>query len=145
MVRRFHRSIYDELDDLKASMDYLFQLAFEPPDNPLLPAGEKPDILCWYPHTLKAEITEHDDEVIVTVDTIPGIENSKISVDLVNPETLKITLDREAETTGDSDQRSFSLHHIIPLESKVTTSGAKSTFKNGVLDIHLRKVQPENE
>jgi HSP20 family molecular chaperone IbpA len=145
MVRRFHRSIYDELDDLKASMDYLIQLAFEPPANPLLPAGEKPDILCWYPHTLKAEITEHDDEVIVTVDTIPGIENSKISVDLVNPETLKITLDREAGKTQDSDQRSFSLHHIIPLESKVMTCGAKSTFKNGVLDIHLRRVQPENK
>jgi HSP20 family protein len=144
MVRRFHRSIYDELDDLKASMDYLFQLAFEPTDDPLLPEGE-PDILCWYPHTIKAEITEHDDEVIVTVDTIPGIENSKISVDLVNPETLRISLDREAGKTQDSDQRSFSLHHIIPLESKVMTCGARSTFKNGVLDIHLRKVQPENK
>ena len=145
MVRRFHRSIYDELDELKASMDYLFQLAFEPTDNPLLPEGEKPDILCWYPHTLRAEITEHDDEVIVTVDTFPGIENSKISVDLVNPETLKITLDREAETAGDSDQRSFSLQHIIPLESEVMTCGAKSTFKNGVLDIHLMRAQPENK
>ena len=145
MVRRFHRSIYDELDDLRASMDYLFQLAFEPPDNPLLPEEENPDILCWYPHTLKTEITEDDDEVMVTVDTIPGIENSKISVDLVNPETLKITLDREAETKGDSDRRSFSLHHIIPLEVKVTTCGARSTFRNGILDIHLRRVQPENK
>ncbi len=77
MVRRFHRSIYDELDDLKASMDYLFQLAFEPIDNPLLPEGENPDIVCLYTHNLNAEITEHDDEVIVTVDTIPGIENLK--------------------------------------------------------------------
>jgi len=40
MGRRFHRSIYDELDELRASMDYLFQLAFEPMDNPLLPEGE---------------------------------------------------------------------------------------------------------
>ena len=143
MVRRFHRSIYDELDDLKASMDYLFQLAFEPIDNPLLPEGENPDIVCLNTHNLNAEITEHDDEVIVTVDTIPGIENSKISVDLVNPDTLKITCDREEEKTGDNDQRSFSLHHIILLPDKVMTYGAKSTFKNGVLDIHLRKVQPE--
>ncbi|MFA5347592.1 MAG: Hsp20/alpha crystallin family protein [Methanoregula sp.] len=145
MVRRFHRSIYDELDDLKASMDYLFQLAFEPTDNPLLPEEENPGILCWYPRTFRAEITEHDDEVIVTVDIIPGIENSKISVDLVSPETLKITVDREAGENQDIDQRSFSLHHIIPLQGKVTTYGARSTFKNGVLDIHLRRVQPENK
>ena len=88
MVRRFHRSIYDELDDLKASMDYLFQLAFEPIDNPMLPEGENPEIVCLYTHKLNAEVTDHDDEVIVTVDIIPGIKNLKISVDLVNPDTL---------------------------------------------------------
>ncbi|MGA2913253.1 MAG: Hsp20/alpha crystallin family protein [Methanoregula sp.] len=143
MVRRFHRSIYDELDDLKASMDYLFQLAFEPRDNPLLPQGEQPDIVCLSPHNLNAEVTEHDDEVIVTVDMIPGCENSKISVDLVSPDTLKITSEREEEKTGDTDRISFSLHHIIPLPDNVVTHGAKSTYKNGVLDIHLRKALPE--
>jgi HSP20 family protein len=143
MVRRFHRSIYDELDDLKASMDYLFQLAFEPIDNPMLPEGENPEIVCLYTHNLNAEVTDHDDEVIVTVDIIPGIANSKISVDLVNPDTLEITCDQEEEKTADNDQRSFSLHHIIPLPHKVMTYGARSTFKNGVLDIHLKKAQPE--
>ena len=148
MVRRFHRSIYDELDELKASMDYLFQLAFEPVDNPLLPEGENPDIVCLYPHNLNAEVTEHDDEVIVTVDMIPGSENAKISVDLVDPKTLKITCDREEEKTGNDDmhrlfdQRTFSLHHIIPLPCHVMTSGAQSTYKNGVLDIHFKKARP---
>ena len=145
MVRRFHRSIYDELDELKAAMDYLFQLAFEPIDNPLLPEGENPDIVCLYPHNLNAEVTEKDDEVIVTVDMIPGIENSKISVDLVDPDTLKITSDREeAKTDNDNgfylhDQRTLSLHHIIPLPCQVMTYGAQSTYRNGVLDIHLKK------
>jgi HSP20 family molecular chaperone IbpA len=126
-------------------MDYLFQLAFEPTDNPLLPEEENPDILCWYPRTFRTEITEHGDEVMVTVDTIPGIENSKISVDLVNPETLKITVDREAGKTNDGDRRSFSLHHVIPLEVEVTTCGARATFRNGILDIHLRRAQPGNK
>jgi HSP20 family protein len=143
MVRRFHRSIYDELDDLKASMDYLFQLAFEPVDNPMLPEGEQPDTACLYPHTLNTEVTEHDGEVMVTVDMIPGCEAAKISVHLVSPDSLKITCDREEETMADRDRRSFSVHRIIQLPDKVTTSGAKSTYKNGVLDIHLRRALTE--
>jgi HSP20 family molecular chaperone IbpA len=143
MVRRFHRSIYDELDDLKASMDYLFQLAFEPMDNPMLPEEEQPYIVCMYPHNPTAEVVEHDDEVIVTVDMIPGCTHSKISVDLIRPDTLKISCDREEKQTEDSDLRSSSLHHIIPLPGNVTTCGAKSTYINGVLDIHLKKTQPE--
>jgi HSP20 family molecular chaperone IbpA len=143
MVRRFHRSIYDELDDLKASMDYLFQLAFEPMDNPMLPEGDQPDIVCIYPHNLNAEVVDHDNEVIVTVDMIPGCTNSKISVELISPDTLTITCDREEETTDNSARISFSLHHIVPLPVNVTTRGAASTYKNGVLDIHFKKAQPE--
>jgi len=145
MVRRFHRSIYDELDELRASMDYLFQLAFEPMDNPLLPEGENPDIICLYSHNLNAEVTDHDDEVMVTVDMVPGCEDAKISVDLVNPGTLKIARDQQEEKTGDMDQRSFSLHHIIQLPCNVITTGAKSTYNNGVLDIRLRKAWPEKQ
>ena len=143
MGRRFHRSIYDELDELRASMDYLFQLAFEPMDNPLLPEGETPGIVCLYSHNLNAEVTDHDDEVIVTVDLIPGCEDAKISVDLVNPDTLKITCDREEEGTGYRDIRSCSLHHIVRLPCNVKTKGANATYKHGVFDIHLKKSQPE--
>ena len=77
MVRRFHRSIYDELDELRASMDYLYQLALEPADNPLLPEEDNSGIVCQSVHTLNAEVTEHDDEVAVTMDTIPEPEFQK--------------------------------------------------------------------
>jgi HSP20 family molecular chaperone IbpA len=40
------------------------------------------------------------------------------------------------------EQRSFSLHHEIPLPGPVTQEGATSTLKNGVLDLHLKKAQP---
>jgi HSP20 family protein len=149
MVRRFPRSIYDELDDLRASMDYLFQLALEPGDNPPLPAGESPAIVCRYPHNLNAEVAEQDGEVIVTVDTIPGTGQTAIAVDLPGPTTLKITCERQEERAGDTrgsslhDRRSFSLHHHIPLPCPVMRYGARSTFKNGVLDIRLRKAVKE--
>jgi HSP20 family protein len=145
MVRRFHRSIYDELDELRASMDYLYQLALEPIDNTLLPGGDNHDIVCQYLHNLNAEVAVHDDEVTVTVDTVPGIGNSKISVDLINENTLEITCDREEDRTEDNDgnclreRRSFSLHHVIPLPGQVMNYGARLTLRNGVLDIHFKK------
>jgi HSP20 family protein len=149
MVRRFHRSIYDELDELRASMDYLYQLALEPADNPLLPEGEAPDIICQSVHNLNAEVTEHDDKVTVTMDMVLGTGTSKISVDLLTENTLRITCNREEEETEDPnrncmrERRSFSLHHVIPLPCRVISSGAGISLKNGVLDIRLKKAQPQ--
>jgi HSP20 family molecular chaperone IbpA len=148
MVRHYRRSIYDELDDLRASMDYLFQLVLEPIDTPLLPVGETPDPVSLYPPLLDAEVTELDDEVIVTVNLIPGVNNSVFSCGLINEKTLKISCDRQEVKTVEhegysmTEERFCSLHRDIPLPSMVTNKGAKSTLKNGVLDIHLMKAQP---
>ena len=145
MVRRYRRSIYDELDELRASMDYLYQLALEPVDNPLLLPGDTPDIVCQYLHNLNAEVAEHDDFITVTMDTVPGIGELKISVTLQNKNTLKITCERNAERTVDEDgnclleMQSSSEHHVIPLPCPVKQSGAKMNFKFGVLDIQLKK------
>ncbi|MCX6683922.1 MAG: hypothetical protein NTZ37_04245 [Methanoregula sp.] len=148
MVRRFHRSIFDELDELRASMDYLYQLALEPIDNPVLPERDTPGIVCQYLHNLNAEVAEHDDQVTVTVETVPGIGNSKISVDLINENTLKITFDGEEDRMEGNDgnclreRRSFNLNHIIQLPGPVMNYGAGLTFRNGVLDIHFKKALP---
>jgi len=148
MVRRFHRSIYDELDELRASMDYLYQLALEPADNPLLPEGETTDIVCQSVHNLNAEVTGHGDDVMVTMDMVPGTGTSKISVALSGENTLRITCNREEEEIEDTDRnctrdrRSFSLHHVIPLPCRVIPAGAGISLKNGVLDIRLKKAQP---
>ena len=147
MVRRFHRSIYDELDELRASMDYLYQLALEPADNPLLPPGDAPAIACTCVHNLNAEVTLHDDEVTVTVDTIPGPGNARLSADLVDETTLRVTVDREEDypvTPGDAvcEQRSFSLHRIVPLTVPVMKAGGRLSRRHGVLDIHLKRSQP---
>ena len=148
MVRRFHRSIYDELDELRASMDYLYQLALEPADNPLLPREDSSGLVCQYVHTLNAEVAEIDDEVTVTVDTIPGTGDGKISVDLIDETTLEITCAREDERSGEHagnflcEQRVSSLHQLVVLPAPVTHAGATMNIRNGVLDIHLKKAMP---
>lgn len=148
MVRHYRRSIYDELDDLRASMDYLFQLVLEPIDTPLLPEGETPDPVSLYPPLLDAEVTELDDEVMVTVNLIPGVHNAVFSCGLINEKTLKISCDLQEVKTVEqegysmTEQRLCSLRREIPLPTMVTHKGAKSTLKNGVLDIHFMKAQP---
>jgi len=146
MVRRFHRSIYEELDELRASMDYLYQLALEPMDNPLVYEGDDtPDIRCQYLHNLNAEIAEQEDEVAVTIDTVPETGSSKISADLINEHTLIITCNQLEERYDEDtencmgNQRSFSLHHVIHLPVQVMKYGARVTFRNGVLDMHFKK------
>jgi len=140
MVRHYRRSIYDELDDLRASMDYLFQLVLEPVDEPLLPQP-----VSLYPHIPEAEVTDLEDEIIVTVSLIPGVNNRVYSCSLVDKKTLKISCDRQerkiVELKGYSmtEQRLCSLHREIHLPAMVTDKGARSTLKNGVLDIHLMK------
>jgi HSP20 family molecular chaperone IbpA len=147
MVRHYRRSIYDELDDLRASMDYLFQLVLEPVDEPLLPLGETPDLMSLYPHILEAEVTELSDEVIVTINLIPGANNTVFSCSLINEKTLKISCDRQEvkmvvqDGYSMTEQRLCSLQREIPLPAMVINKGAKSTLKNGVLDIHLMKAQ----
>jgi HSP20 family molecular chaperone IbpA len=148
MVRHYRRSIYDELDDLRASMDYLFQLVLEPVEEPLLPGGEVSQPVSRYSHILEAEVTELDDEVIVTVNLIPGFSNSVFSCDLISEKTVKISCGWQDVKTMELDgysmteKQSLSLHREIPLPSRVTNKGAKTTVKNGVLDIHLMKAQP---
>jgi HSP20 family molecular chaperone IbpA len=129
-------------------MDYLFQLVLEPIDEPLLPAGEIPDSMILYPPILNAEVTELNDEVMVTVNLIPGVHNTVFSCGLINDKTLKISCDRKEVKTVEqegycmTEQRLCSLRREIPLPTRVTHNGAKSTVKNGVLDIHLMKAQP---
>jgi HSP20 family molecular chaperone IbpA len=128
-------------------MDYLFQLVLEPIDEPLLPVEETSDPTNLYPSILDAEVTELDDEVMVTVNLIPGGNNTVFSCILINEKTLKISCDRQEMKTVEqegysmTEQRFCSLHGVIPLPTMVTKKGAKSTLKNGVLDIHLMKAK----
>jgi HSP20 family molecular chaperone IbpA len=128
-------------------MDYLFQLVLEPIDDPLLPEGETSDPGTLFPPIADAEVTELDNEVIVTVNLIPGMNNMAFSCGLINETILKISCDRKEVKTVEqggytmTEQRWCSLHREIPLPVKVTGKGAKSTLKNGVLDLHFIKAR----
>jgi HSP20 family protein len=147
MARRYRRSIFDELEDMRAYMDSLFQQMFEPGRMALLPAGEPADLVPAYRSELRVDVIEQGDEVVVTADMIPGINKEDIALDLLNPTALAVSCEREEERKEEKEgyylrERSFgSTRRVIPLPQAVTDDGATATFKNGVLEVHLKKAK----
>ncbi|MFZ0005528.1 MAG: Hsp20/alpha crystallin family protein [Methanoregula sp.] len=118
----------------------------------LLPAtGEaRTKMLPEQPTDLLVDVTEKDDEVIVTADMIPGVAKKDISLNLITPHSLKISCERKEEKKEEREgyylrERSFgSMTRIVPLPKPVTENTASATFKNGVLEVHLKKVEKDS-
>jgi HSP20 family protein len=149
MRRRYNRSIFDELDELRAYMDSMFR-NYPGPSWLALPAAEtERGVVPFERGELRVDVTEHDDEVIVTADMIPGVAKKDITLDLIRPQALEIRCERKEERKEEEEgfymrERNFgSLARIIPLPSPVTEKGASATFKNGVLEVHLKKSEKE--
>ncbi|WP_306058287.1 Hsp20/alpha crystallin family protein [Natronococcus wangiae] len=96
------------------------------------------------------DLADHDDEFVVTVD-VPGYEADDLSSSL-SGETLLVSGERERETESDEDDsyirrerqlQSFSRQVRLP--EPVDAEGVHATVNNGVLTIHLPKLEPSGE
>jgi HSP20 family protein len=80
-----------------------------------------------------ADVIEKENEITITVE-IPGVERKDI-----NLRTTK----RMIEIDVSSKNRKY--HKVIDLPSEIVPNSTKATYKNGVLDIVLKKrVSPNN-
>jgi len=90
------------------------------------------------------DVREHDTDVIVVAD-LPGVERENISVRLLDPRTLRISARREeareAEQAGYHmrERRIGAISRTVSLPTDVTEEEARATFKNGVLEVRLKK------
>lgn len=110
------------------------------------PAGTMSQALAWTP---AVEISETNDELVITAE-LPGIDADEVHV-VIDGDTLTIRGEKCSERReGDEDtqyylversygafQRSFTLPSTVDPESIV------AEFNNGVLTIHLRKMDAE--
>lgn len=146
---RRHQSVFDELEDLRAYMDSMFRQMGETGNVPLLPSGEKGELAVVPGGHMHVDVSEHDDTVTVTADMMPGIAKKDITLDLINPRALRISSERNVEKKEEREgfylhERRFgSLSRVIPLPKPVSEAGAKATFKNGVLEVQLKKAERE--
>jgi len=94
----------------------------------------------------RVDILDHENEVIVVAE-LPGAEKDAIAISLLNPQTLRITARRagpaEEEPGGYSirERGNGILSRLIRLPASAISKGAETSFRNGVLEVRLRKMK----
>jgi HSP20 family protein len=94
----------------------------------------------------RVDVREHDDEVIVVAD-LPGVEKDDVSLQLLSPRALEITCERKGESEEKSEgyymrERVYgSMRRIVAMPADVTEIDSNASFKNGVLEIRLKKTK----
>lgn len=156
MMRRPYRwSVYDEFEDMRRQMDQLMKWATSTSPALALPPEEEqqrelaPIFREGWSGGFQVDVTEDENDVVVTADMMPGIEKENISMELVSPRALEITCERkeeremksaEEEETGRyylHERRYGSMSRVVPLPKAVNPEGAKASFRNGVLEVRL--------
>jgi HSP20 family protein len=137
---------------MRKYLEVLNRQIYETNPAALLPAagGSARMMLPVHQTPFPVDVSENDDEVVITADTIVGITKKDILLDLKNPQTLEITCERKDVVTDENGryclrERLFeSMTQLVPLPKPVTDDGSSATFKDGVLEVHLKKITKES-
>ncbi|HVP95520.1 Hsp20/alpha crystallin family protein [Methanoregula sp.] len=148
MVTWYYRSVFDELEDMRKYLEVLNQQIYGTTPVALLPAagGSVVKMLPVQPTIRPVDVSENDDEVVITAGMIAGIAKKNIVLELINSRALEITCVQTDETTQENggyyhrEHTIQSMTRIVPLPEPVTEDGASATFKDGVLEVHLKKI-----
>jgi HSP20 family protein len=146
--RRYRFRFWREFDDMMDEMDKRFRElmgGFE--SQRLLPApGFQRRLVPVYQGTFTVDVKQHEDEVIVVAD-LPGATKEDIAITLIDPRTLNISF-RRVEEKEEREEGYYlqervrgEMERTITLPADVTTDESKATFKNGILELCLKKLQ----
>jgi len=142
--------LWHEFDDFMAEMETQFnEMLEELATTKALPGKDvRARMLPALRGELRVDVKEHDDEVIVAAD-LPGVEKEDVSIEVLDPRTLRIAFSRQAETKEEGEgyyvrERTYgTMDRVVKLPTDVTDEGAGATFRNGVLEVRLKKTAPE--
>ncbi len=93
---------------------------------------------------IRVDVREQGGEVIVAAD-LPGVEKEAIRVRLIDPRFLQISVahrEEQKEENGKYHRQERLLRvrsRTVLLPADVTNDGSTSSFRNGVLEIRLKK------
>lgn len=137
----FWRDFDAMMNDMREDMESRFQsLLTETGAGKYLPVvrGEE----------MRVDVCDHEDEVMVVAD-LPGVEKDNISLQLINPRLLEISaVQAQAQETEEAGyfmrERYYgTVRRAVALPVEVKEEDAGATFKNGVLEVHLKKTEEE--
>ena len=137
--------LWNEIDELMAEWESRVQNTIA--TGASLPSMVGPAIK----REFRVDVREEMDDVIVTAD-LPGVQKTDVSIRLVTPLNLEISVQKKTEPEGETDvydyytreRLSGSLHRIVSLPAETVDEGASASFRNGVLEIRLKKAVPES-
>jgi HSP20 family protein len=151
MVQWYYQSIFDELEEMRKYRESLSRQMYETSPMVLLPgpAEHGTKMLPAQRAGLRVDVTDTEKEVVVTADMIPGVSKKDISLTLISPHALEISCERKGEKQENKEgyflqERKFGcMTRIIPLPHEVSEEGSSASFKDGVLEVHLKKSNKE--
>jgi HSP20 family protein len=92
-----------------------------------------------------ADVKETDEEVVVTMD-LPGMDKGDVEI-TVTENALEVKAERKTEKEAKEEEfykkeRSFArFERSLALPAEVKAEDAKASLKDGVLEVHLPKVE----
>ncbi|MCX6685584.1 MAG: Hsp20/alpha crystallin family protein [Methanoregula sp.] len=138
-------SMWRDMEKMRDELENMFQHAYA--GGKLLPPGGVTDrMLPAIRGEFRVDVRDHDDEVIVVAD-LPGVEKEDVALQLVNPRALEISCERKGEIKDQTEgyfmrERVYgSMSRVVAIPADVTESDSTATFKNGVLEIRLKKAK----
>ena len=98
----------------------------------------------------RVDVSEDEDGILVVAD-LPGVGQGDTTICLLSPTNLWITSKRKS---GQSDlgeegkavrleRVSGRMHRVVALPHAATAGNGRASFDNGVLEIRLKKAEPE--
>jgi HSP20 family protein len=147
MPRWYYQSVFDELEAMRKYVESLSRQMYETNPPLLLPGPGEPvtKMLPAQRAGMRVDVAESDKEVVVTADVMPGISKKDILLTLISPQALEISCERREEKQEEKEGlflrecRFGSMTRVVPLPSAVSEEGASASFRNGALEIHLKK------
>ncbi|MCM2466259.1 Hsp20/alpha crystallin family protein [Methanoculleus oceani] len=137
--RRSSRELWSEFDEMLGDMQKQFGEVME------RLSGATQQVPLIGGTGAVVDVLEHDADIVVVAD-LPGVERQGISVRLLDPRTLRITARREEAKEEEQagyhmrERRIGTISRTVSLPTDVRGEEARATFKNGVLEIRLKKV-----
>lgn len=98
----------------------------------------------------RVDVCEDENDIMVVAD-LPGIDRENITARLLSPTQLEIAGERRSTRaeTGEAGnvvrrERTYGeMRRMVTLPHEVTVEGARATFTNGVLELRLKKSMAE--
>lgn len=153
MVRRYYPSIFDELEEMKNYLESLSRQMYDTNPVALLPNPALPaiEMLQVQQTGLHVDVIDSDKEFVVKADITPGVSKKDISLTLISPHALEISCERRDDKQDEKEgyyqqERSFGyMTRVIMLPRPVSEEGSSASFKEGVLEVHLKKSEQETK